>query len=279
MALWLLEGVPKENEYRNLLTSSEFKELEKFSGLFLLKNGKSLRAYGRKWVKDSLHQWNRQWEYPFVFSKVQSSLNIDEKKRILDAGSGVTFFPYYIKSKYKSCNIYCCDNDKALARIFQKINKREHSVEFSCADLQRLPYEDDWFEIVYCISVLEHTDHYRDIIDEFYRVIKPNGRLIVTFDVSMDGTRQIIPEKGAELLRMLRKKFDGAKDKSCDLMSQITKSEIVTTHKVKEIDARLLPWRLPSFIYLTKSFLSGRGFIKWPPLLTLFCVCLTKSPS
>jgi SAM-dependent methyltransferase len=279
MGKLLLDGIPEEKVYRPLLTSPAFKELEKFSHLFSLKNKKSLRAYGRKWVEDSLHQWNRQWEYPFVLSKIQSCLNLNEKNRILDAGSGVTFFPYYIKSKYQSCDIYCCDNDKALTRIFQKINNREHSVEFSCADLQTLPYEDDWFEIVYCISVLEHTDNYRDIIDEFYRVIKPKGRLMVTFDVSMDGTRQIIPEKGAELLQMLKKKFDVAKDISFDLMSQITKPEIVTTHTVKEIDARLLPWRFPSFIYQTKSFLSGRGFIKWPPLLTLFCVGLTKGPS
>jgi SAM-dependent methyltransferase len=279
MENWLLDGVPKEKEYRTLLTSPEFKELEKFSQLFLLKNKNSLSAYRRIWVADSLHQWNRQWEYPFVVSKIQSCLNPNKKNRILDAGSGVTFFPYYIKSKYTSCDIYCCDNDKALARIFQKINKREHSVEFSCVDLRSLPYEDDWFEIVYCVSVLEHTENYRDIIEELYRVIKPKGRLIVTFDVSMDGTYQIIPEKGAALLQMLTKKFDVAQDISLDLMSQIAKPEIVTTHKVKGIDARLLPWRLPSFIYQTKSLLAGRGFIKWPPLLTLFCVGLTKSPS
>jgi SAM-dependent methyltransferase len=179
MENWLLDGVPKEKEYRPLLMSPEFKELEKFSHLFLLKNKNNLSAYRRIWVEDSLHQWNRQWEYPFVVSKIQSCLNPNEKNRILDAGSGVTFFPFYIKSKYKSCDIYCCDNNKALARIFQKINNREQSVEFSCADLRSLPYENDWFEIAYCISVLEHTDNYRDIIEEFYRVIKPNGRLIV----------------------------------------------------------------------------------------------------
>lgn len=279
MALRLLDGVPKENEYRALLTSPEFKELEKFSHLFLLKNENSLRAYGRKWVKDSLHQWNRQWEYPFVFSKIQSCLSTHEKKRILDAGSGVTFFPYYIKSKYESCDIYCCDNDKTLASIFQKINNREHPVEFSCADLRNLPFEDAWFDMVYCVSVLEHTDNYRDIIEEFYRVIKPNGKLIITFDVSMDGTYRIIPGEGAKLLQMLTKKFGVAQEISLDLMSQIGKPDIVTTHKVKEIDARLLPWRFPSFIHRTKSFFSGRGFINWPPLVTIFCVGLTKSPA
>jgi len=172
--------------------------------------------------------------------------------------------------------IYCCDNDKTLPLIFQKINKREHSVDFSCADLRSLPYDDNWFEMVYCISVLEHTEDYRDIIDEFYRVIKPAGTLIVTFDVSLDRTRQIIPKKGVELIQILREKFDVAKDISLDLVSQITRPEIVTTHTVKEIDARLLPWRFPEFLYQAKSFLSGRGFIKWSPLLTLFCVGLTK---
>jgi hypothetical protein len=80
----------------------------------------------------------------------------------------------------------------------------------------------------------------------------------------VDGTYHIIPEEGVALLQVLTKEFDVAKDISLDLMSQIAQPEIVTTHKVKETDARLLPWRFPSFIYQTKPFFLGEALLNGP---------------
>jgi len=109
-----------------------------------------------------------------------SKLYTDHKIRILDAGSGCTFFPYYLSYKHPNCVVHCCDYDSSLASIFGEINKRQNAkVEFNMSDLANMGYEDNFFDIIYCISVLEHTRNYEDIIKQFRRVLKLNGRLVV----------------------------------------------------------------------------------------------------
>lgn len=273
----LHDGIPLENEYRALIKSYYFKSLEQFSDIFLVNNKGILKDYMNKWVGDSLHQWSRQWEYPFVFSAVEGVLRQEPNAKILDAGSGVTFFSYYIKSKYDAANVYCCDYDKTLTEIYRKINTdMGNAVDFSVADLRTLPYNNELFDLVYCVSVLEHTDEYEKIIEEFYRILRPGGKLVVTFDVSLDGARDISVKKGTELLTALVKRFDKDKDFPLDLNSHVSTPGVFTTITAKGINAGLLPWKYPSFVYQLKSFIKTGRFGIWPPPLTVFCLSLTK---
>ena len=84
-------GIPSELEYLSTLQSDEFRDMEVFSDEFLSTNEDTLREYGRKSVRDPLHQWSRQSEYPFVLSRIQSCPDTGEKRESLDAGSGITF--------------------------------------------------------------------------------------------------------------------------------------------------------------------------------------------
>lgn len=272
-----LNGVPKGRDYQLLIESSEFKELEIFSEEFLLANKKALGSYAKRWVGDPMHQWSRQWEYPYVMNSIQPIVKSKETTRILDAGSGVTFFPYYIGSNYSSAKIHCADYDKNLADVYHKINSfSKCSVDFTCSDLRKLPYEDSWFDIIYCISVLEHTDDYEEIIEIFHRILRPGGKLVITFDISLDGTRDISVERGTILLQSLAKRFDLVDDISLDLKSHLSTPDIFTTHTAKDINPKLLPWKFPSFLYRLKSLIANKPFGTWPPALTVFCLSLTR---
>jgi SAM-dependent methyltransferase len=276
----LRNGIPGEHDYKALIESDEFKEMERFSNSFLLANKKELESYSRQWAGDPLHQWSRQWEYPFAYKRIESVAKSKVTARIFDAGSGITFFPYYIKSRYPLTEIHCSDYDKSLDVIYQRINaNNEHKAIFSNSDLRKLPYENEWFDIIYCVSVLEHTDDYAGIIESFDRILAPGGKLIVTFDVSLDGTRDISVEKGTRLLKSLAERFESAEDVSLDLGTHVMKPQIFTTHSAKEISEALLPWRLPSFVYRVKSLITGRQLGLWPPILTVFCLSLTKHES
>ncbi len=273
----LSEGVPGVQSYVELTESIEFKELEEFSNRFIAVNKKELEGYSNKWALDPLHQWSRQWEYPFVYSRIQPVADSGAPLRILDAGSGATFFPYYIKSQYPLAEIYCSDYDEKLERVYAKINgKGENRIAFVRGDLRKLLYESEWFDVVYCISVLEHTQDYAAIVEEFHRVLRPGGRLVVTFDVSLDGTRDISLENGIILLRTLTERFQILEEISPDLNLQVSKPDAFTTLTAKQLNRNLLPWKFPAFIYRAKSIITGKPFGSWPPLLTVFCLSLSK---
>ncbi len=271
----LTDGIPLVHHYKEILDSKIFKEMEEFSDGFLLENKIALRDYISKWVGDPLHQWSRQWEYPFVFNKVQNKVLSNPAAKILDAGSGVTFFPYFLNTKFDNSTIYCCDYDSMLLNIYDDINaNQKKDINFSTNDLKDLNYENEQFHMLYCISVLEHTDAYEKIIEEFYRVLLPGGVLVVTFDISLDGTRDIDLDKANTLLSALSKRFDN--DLSFDLPSLLSSTDVFTTATAKEINPNLLPWKGPAFLHRIKSFSRTGRLVAWPPPLTVFCLSLTK---
>jgi len=47
-----------------------------------------------------------------------------------------------------------------------------------------LHFPDEFFDFLFCINVVDHTNHYRTLIVEMHRVLKPKGRLyfMVNFD-------------------------------------------------------------------------------------------------
>lgn len=53
---------------------------------------------------------------------------------------------------------------------------------YGCAiqgDAESLPFEDDTFDIVYSFGVLHHTENTEKAVDELYRVLKPEGQVVV----------------------------------------------------------------------------------------------------
>jgi SAM-dependent methyltransferase len=277
--MYIDQGIPTIDSYRELLKSNLFRSMETFSSQFLKKNKIALQEYRRNWVADPLHQWSRQYEYPFVYFHVRDYINNQQKSdlKILDAGSGVTFFPYYLCSNSPKIKVYCCDYDLTHGQIFDNINKNLNLPNnFFPADIRRLPFGTSTFDIVYCISVLEHTDDYDIIIQEFKRILRPNGLFIVTFDISIDGIDDIPREKAVELIESLEKHFfctNGFNSKQ-DL-DLIDSEKILTTRYIRELDKNLLPWKY-SCSNALKDLLRFRAPKRFFTNLTCFCQALSK---
>ena len=275
----LQAGIPTFEAYQALLTSDQFKELERFSNRFLSENRAHLVPYARKWVSDPLHNWSRQWEYPFVFNCIRSTTgDKNNPLAILDAGSGVTFFPYFIQHAYNATHVHTCDRDASYTEVFDRIYAGvDKKVTFSCTEIQRTGYEDNFFDLVYCISVLEHTADYAATIAEFLRITKPHGKLIVTFDISLDGTREISPERADHLRSELLRSYCSEDDASApEIFSAIDRPNILTTDLIKDFDMELLPWKPLSLMDRIKSLLRGKNPAAWLPCVTIYCLSLTK---
>jgi len=101
-------------------------------------------------------------------------------KRVLDVGSGNG----YVLSKYAAEGAEVCGIDITQSAIDLCIKRFEYlqlKGNFQVADAQHIPFPDNTFDCVFSMGVLHHVPDTQKAIDEIYRVLKPDGRLIVMF--------------------------------------------------------------------------------------------------
>ena len=93
--------------------------------------------------------------------------NIKEGSKILDNGCGRGDF---LKG-FKHCgmDVYGTDIEEACEGVYSGINLEEDT----------LPFSDDFFDVVFSKSVIEHIHKPEKYINEMYRVLKPGGRIII----------------------------------------------------------------------------------------------------
>lgn len=178
-----------------------FDKMQEFQNKFLDKE--QYWRYPYPWPRDALNQWSRQWEYPYSLHQL---LELG-KCKVLDAGSGMTFYPFFLDSLgYK---VHCVDKDYSLSKNFKYVLLEEkNEVEFLAAELKRLPYINSEFDAINCISVLEHTYDREAIIREFHRILKNDGLLILTFDLSLDGQGEVYLPNLPVMLKTMKDYFN-----------------------------------------------------------------------
>jgi SAM-dependent methyltransferase len=256
-------GIPTTKAYAACVDSPLFKSLERYSDAFLKRNRTHLLWYSIRWSEDPLNHPTRRWEYPYTGERLTRS----DVRRVLDAGSGITFFPYYLMESNPGLTVTCCDRDDYVGQVYDKINSNQaHKVEFQRCDLSSLPFPDGSFDSVYCISVLEHTGNREAIVKEFRRVLRPGGQLIVTFDISLDGSKDIPVSDADALLASLSSNLSQLDRAALDA----GRKDIYVTDQGIDRAHGLSPWKLYRWsLSAARSLLSGRLPRTSP--MTIYC--------
>lgn len=178
-----------DSEYQKL-----FCKLETEQKNFLLKECE-FRSPEYRWPSDALHHWGRIWEYPYVYYHIREQLKPlypNLMSKIVDLGSGVTFFPYSVAKL--GCQVHCLDIDPICATDIEKassvVEHQPGKVDFRLISNGCFPLSDEEVDVLYCISVLEHVTDFNstiEVIEEVFRVLKPNGLFILTIDIDLCG--------------------------------------------------------------------------------------------
>ena len=244
----LTHGYPTLDRYDEIPEDRLFKDMQAFSDRFRSANVEAIRYYSKRWVADPLHHWSRRWEYLWVTERFDELVRErgDSTLGVLDAGSGLTYFAHWLAHEFPSLRIECCDRDPRSADAAKRlVPPASPLVTYSTQDLAALSYEDDRFDAVNCVSVLEHTDRHEEIVDEFARVLAPGGSLILTIDISLDGRWQIPVDRARKLLEALERRFEREQDYFAQLEA-FDAERMLTTEHARRTDPTLLPWKYPS---------------------------------
>ncbi|MBU1122395.1 MAG: class I SAM-dependent methyltransferase [Candidatus Omnitrophica bacterium] len=125
---------------------------------------------------------DRFLEYPFVFKYLPNNKNI----KLLDIGCAGSFFPLVVAAL--GYNVTACD-----IRPYEILNSiKFDNFEFRQQDICKNPLGEETFDIITCISVLEHIglggrygvvkDEFGDLkmVEQIKKVVKSNGKVLIT---------------------------------------------------------------------------------------------------
>lgn len=126
---------------------------------------------------------SKRWEYPWALQRAE----LAPHSHVLDAGCGASIFPIYLaKQGYK---VAASDVEVPFGL------DRQHGVEVEYVTnyIVEMPFTDEAFDAVFCVSVVEHLHRHQlpDVIQELRRVLRPGGRLLVTTDYYEDASAEL----------------------------------------------------------------------------------------
>ncbi|MDP1728702.1 MAG: class I SAM-dependent methyltransferase [archaeon] len=98
-----------------------------------------------------------------------ASKQVKSSDKVLDAGAGsCPYKRYFSHAKYESTDF---------GDIFDKSSKNKHN--FIC-NLDKIPRPNNTYDVILNTQVLEHVEYPQKVINEFYRILKPQGKLFLT---------------------------------------------------------------------------------------------------
>lgn len=143
-------------------TQKDFNDLT-FAQQYIKGHTKMLREVGNQYVK-----------------KLRK-LNFNVGK-ILDAGCGFGEMDIVLAKNFPSCEITGIDLSEPLlnhANQLKEFNDLNERIHFLKGDINKLPFENQSFDVVFCINMVHWVDNPQQMLNEINRVLKPEGHLYI----------------------------------------------------------------------------------------------------
>jgi ubiquinone/menaquinone biosynthesis C-methylase UbiE len=145
-------------------------------------------------------------------------IGFSECKRVLDAGCGIG--QWSIALGELNDNVDGIDLMPSRINFAQSLSRsmEKNNVNFRTGSLENLPYEDASFDVIFCYGVFMFT-HIEKTLGEFYRVLKPGGKIYLNFN-SLGWYAHLIIDRGLkqgnfsvvwQALKMCMRYFCGGK--------------------------------------------------------------------
>ncbi|WP_372369614.1 methyltransferase domain-containing protein [Candidatus Uabimicrobium sp. HlEnr_7] len=113
--------------------------------------------------------------------EVAQEAKIQKGDRILDAGCGVGASVIWLAKNFNATvsGISISPLQVEKAKEFMNKHKLESQVDFSVQDYTKTNFPDNHFDVVWGLESICHAIDKKDFIKEAWRILKPNGRIVV----------------------------------------------------------------------------------------------------
>jgi ubiquinone/menaquinone biosynthesis C-methylase UbiE len=125
-------------------------------------------------------------ERNFVFEKSRPNWG-----NILEVGTGKGYFTLQLARRgYSFTSVDISAEEQKFARLNIQYFGLENRVIFKMDDAEKLSFKDESFDIVFTINLIHHLKQPFKAIDEFTRVVKPKGKIVLS-DFNEEGFKMM----------------------------------------------------------------------------------------
>ena len=126
--------------------------------------------FSKSWYEE-IEQYRYSVE-PFIHSIAQFSRH--KGKRVLEIGVGAG--TDHLNWARAGTDLYGVDlTDRGIETTSKRLKLYDCKSNLKRVDAEELPFEDNYFDVVYSWGVIHHSENTEEIISEILRVLKPGG--------------------------------------------------------------------------------------------------------
>lgn len=166
-------------------------------------------AFGEQWKLYRLTQLDSYTKVPITYDRTKRCMGKDlfenlRDKQVLEAGCGAGRFTEILLNQGAYVSSFDLSNAVDANVINFPIGERHRVFQ---ADINDLPFDDEQFDVVVCMGVIQHTPKPEETIASLFKQVKPGGYLVIdhyTYRLSHF-------TKTTELFRFFLKRMDPIK--------------------------------------------------------------------
>ncbi len=137
-------------------------------------------SFGKQWNKFHKTQLDSYTNQPISLNRLKIAYGKDLRSlkglKVLEAGCGSGRFTEILLDH--GAELYSFDYSNAVDANYDNNMPNENLTIFQ-ADIRKIPFPSEFFDVVICIGVLQHTPSTKESINELNRVAKKNCRIIL----------------------------------------------------------------------------------------------------
>jgi len=135
----------------------------------------------KKYFDDVADKWDSMRKVFFgdaVREKAYEVAKVEKGKIAADIGAGTGFITEGLLEK--GLKIYAIDQSPKMINIMKEKFEYCTEIEYIIADGSSIPLNDDTFDYVFANMYIHHADSPENAINEMVRILRPNGKLVIT---------------------------------------------------------------------------------------------------
>ncbi len=186
------------NAYKSHLSLSSTKELSSTRFRDFMK---TLNCFSKRHGLNQYINWSKIWEYPWLWFNGLGCLLSWKDIKLLDIGSELSPMAWFLASL--GVHVTLVEVDDQWIPAWENVKMRTKlPVDWYIVDSDRLPFSDNFFDVITSFSVIEHQHDKHLAINEIARCLKPKGMFAMSFDICEPDMDMTFPEWNGKALTM-----------------------------------------------------------------------------